>query len=238
MEFGDLTTLITIGIAVFIFIRLRSVLGTRTGHQNPPNKTHSRKQKTDEQNQASNDNVVTLPNRGKSKESEEDAADIYSEIDLIAKESSQLNQELRELKDADTSFDPGKFIQGSKMAYEMIVTAFADGDKKTLKNLLSREVFEGFSSAIKQRHEEGFIVQSSFVGVDDAQITAAETNKKTANITVRFVSQIISATYDKDDNLIDGDSKEITEVIDLWTFSRDMRSRDPNWKLVATEAES
>jgi predicted lipid-binding transport protein (Tim44 family) len=238
MEFGDLTTLITIGIAVFIFIRLRSVLGSRTGHQNPPNKPNSKKEKQSEQNQASNDNVVTLPNRGKSLDKEEVASERYSEIDLVAKDDSQLNQELRELKDADDSFAPSKFLQGSKMAYEMIVTAFADGDKKTLKNLLSREVFEGFSSAIKQRQDKGLIIQSSFVGVDDAQITAAETTRKSANITVRFVSQIISATYDQNENLIDGDAEQITEVIDLWTFSRDMRSRDPNWKLVATESES
>jgi predicted lipid-binding transport protein (Tim44 family) len=237
MEFGDLTTLITIGIAVFIFIRLRSVLGSRTGHQNPPNKPNSRRQSPNEQNQASNDNVVTLPNRGKSKDKEEES-EFYSDIDSVAKSGSRLNRELRELKDADSAFTPDRFLQGSKMAYEMIVTAFADGDKKTLKNLLSREVFEGFSSAIKQRQDDEHVVQSSFVGVDDAKITAAEINKRTGSITVRFVSQIISATYDKDDNLIDGDAEQITEVIDLWTFSRDMRSRDPNWKLVATEAES
>jgi len=238
MEFGDLTTLITIGIAVFIFIRLRSVLGTRTGHQNPANKPYNKNRKKGEQNQASNDNVVTLPNHGKLSDKEELASQRYAEIDSVAKENSQLNQELRQLKDADDLFSPSKFLQGSKMAYEMIVTAFADGDKKTLKNLLSREVFEGFSAAIKQRQDDGLTIRSSFVGVDDAQITHAEINRKTANITVRFVSQIISATYDKDENLIDGDAEQITEVIDLWTFSRDMRSRDPNWKLVATESES
>ncbi len=236
MEFGDLTTLITIGIAVFIFIRLRSVLGKRTGHQNPSVKPYSKKQ--DKENLASNDNVVTLSNRRKSVDQDEADLDEYSEIDKIAKEDSQLNIELRELKDVDSSFSPEKFLQGSKMAYEMIVTAFADGDKKTLKNLLSREVFDGFASVIKQRQEEGLVVQSTFVGVDNAKINAAETNKKSANLTVRFVSQIITATYDKDENLVEGDSKEIVEVIDLWTFSRDMRSRDPNWKLVATESET
>ena len=236
MEFGDLTTLITIGIAVFIFMRLRSVLGKRTGHQNPLNKPDSRKPTA--KNQASNDNVVTLPNRGKTSNRDDAAANAYAEINSIADSGTQLNDELRELKDADAQFSPDKFIQGSKMAYEMIVTAFADGDKKSLKNLLSREVFDGFSSALQQRQDDGHLVQSSFVGVDDATINAAEISKKTANITVRFVSQIISATYDKDENLIDGDSQQIVEVIDLWTFSRDLRSRDPNWKLVATESEA
>ncbi len=236
MEFGDLTTLITIGIAVFIFMRLRSVLGKRTGHQNPQNKRYSGK--PNGKGPASNDNVVTLPNRSKTANPGEAADDLYSEIDSVAKEGSELNTGLRQLKDADGGFGPEKFVEGSKMAYEMIVTAFADADKKTLKNLLSREVYEGFASALKQRQEEGLVVRSSFVGVEDARIESARIDKKTASLTVRFVSQIISATYDNDNNLIDGDSKEIVEVIDLWTFSRDMRSRDPNWKLVATESET
>jgi predicted lipid-binding transport protein (Tim44 family) len=233
MEFGDLTTLITIGIAVFIFMRLRSVLGKRTGHQNPPVKPNTRKQSP-----ASNDNVVTLQNRGKSASAGDIDSELYSDIDLVAKKGTKLNRELRELKDTDATFSPENFLEGSKLAYEMIVTAFADGDKKTLKNLLSREVYDGFANALKQREEDGLNVQSSFVGVEKAKINKAETSKKFANLTVRFVSQIISATYDKDENLVDGDSKQIVDVIDLWTFSRDLRSRDPNWKLVATESEA
>lgn len=237
MEFGDLTTLITFVIMVFIFLRLRSVLGKRTGYQNPTDVRKRRKsvERSDDQQQASNDNVVTLPTRSSKSSNDEPEPSIYAEIDSIAKKRTKLNKELRELKDADSSFSPHKFVEGSKMAYEMIVTAFADGDTKTLKNLLSREVYDGFSGAIKQRKNDGHVVQFSFVGVDDAKIDRAETNKKDANITVRFVSQIVSATFDKDENLIEGDSEQIVEVIDLWTFSRDMRSRDPNWKLVATE---
>ncbi len=235
MEF-DLTNLIIMGIAVFVFLRLRSVLGKRTGHQGPPVEPNRGKQ--DNQSHASNDNVVTLPNRGKTRSKAEKAPNLYKDIDSIAKKSTKLNKELRELRDADENFSPAKFLDGSKMAYEMIVTAFADGDKKTLKNLLSREVYDGFAGAIKQRTEDGLTVQSSFVGVEEAKISAAETNSKEANITVRFTSQIISATYDKQENLVDGDSEQIVEVIDLWTFNRDMRSRDPNWKLVATESET
>ncbi len=237
MEFGDLTTLITVGIAVFIIMRLRAVLGKRTGHQNPPadrNRINRNNHQTG-QNQASNDNVITLPGRSKTSDNVDQEQNIYAEIDAIAKKRTKLNTELRELKDADPSFSPSRFLDGSKMAYEMIVTAFADGDNKTLKNLLSREVYDGFSSAIKQRNDKDHVVQFSFVGVDDAKITRAEINKKHANITVRFVSQIISATFDKDRQLVEGDSEQIVEVIDVWTFSRDMRSRDPNWKLVATE---
>ncbi len=235
MESGDLTTLITVGIAVFIFLRLRSVLGKRTGHQNPPDSHKRRPPAPDAQAEPSNDNVVTLPGRAKSEEAQPDA---YSEINQIAKKRTKLNKELRELKDADPAFSPAKFLDGSTMAYEMIVTAFADGDQKTLKNLLSREVYDGFVGAIRQREADGFEVRSSFIGVDEAKISKAETNPKEANITVRFVSQIVSATYDQQDQLVDGDADLIVEVIDLWTFSRDLRSRNPNWKLVATESET
>lgn len=235
MEFGDLTTLITVGIAVFIFLRLRSVLGKRTGHQNPPDTRKRRPPVSKTSVEPSNDNVVTLSGRAKSEEAE---PDIYFEIDQIAKKRTKLNKELRELKDADASFSPAKFLDGSTMAYEMIVTAFADGDQKTLRNLLSREVYDGFVGVIVNREKEGLVVRSSFIGVDEAKISKAETTKKEANITVRFVSQIVSATYDQQDQLVDGDADLVVEVIDLWTFSRDLRSRDPNWKLVATESET
>ncbi len=109
MEFGDLTTLITVGIAVFIFMRLRAVLGKRTGHQNPPVERYQKK--SDDLNSASNDNndnVVTLPKRGKSADA--NAPDIYAAVDLVAKPDTDLNKELRKMKDAAAGFEPGKFL--------------------------------------------------------------------------------------------------------------------------------
>ena len=123
------------------------------------------------------------------------------------------------------------------MAYEMIVMAFADGDRKALKGLLSREVYDGFDAAIADREAKGEKVKSTFVGIDKADIVSAETKDTDVFVTMRIVSQMISATYDKADTLIDGDAEAVAEVSDLWTFSRDTRSRDPNWKLVATESE-
>jgi predicted lipid-binding transport protein (Tim44 family) len=123
------------------------------------------------------------------------------------------------------------------MAYEMIVMAFANGDRKSLKGLLSREVYDGFDAAISDREAKGEKVKSTFVGIDKADIMHAEMKGSEALVTVRIVSQMISATYDKSDTLIDGDAEAVGEVSDLWTFSRDTRSRDPNWKLVATESE-
>lgn len=124
------------------------------------------------------------------------------------------------------------------MAYEMIVMAFADGDRKTLKGLLSREVYEGFEAAIAERENKGEVVKSTFVGIDKADIVHAEIKDSEENITVRIISQLISATYDKQGKLVDGDAESVAEVNDLWTFSRDIRSRDPNWKLIATESEN
>ena len=119
----------------------------------------------------------------------------------------------------------------------MIVTAFADGDRKTLKNLLSREVYDGFSGAISDRESRGEEIRSTFVGIDDAAIKSAEVIGNDERVTVRFVSQIISATYNTAGEVVDGDQEQIAEVIDIWTFARDVRSRDPNWKLVATESD-
>jgi predicted lipid-binding transport protein (Tim44 family) len=243
--FDDLTTLVTLGIAVFIFFRLRSVLGKRTGHQPPPLDPRETRElpgarRTIKGDKDGRDNIVTLPRKGAKDASVEDAGRVVSRaqavVDELAKPGTKLNTGLREIVAADPSFEPGPFLEGAKMAYEMIVTAFADGDRKALRNLLSREVFEGFSSAITDRESKGEQVRSSFVGIDSASIVGAELLRNDAQVTVRFVSQIVSSTHAADGSLIDGDPDQVAEVTDVWTFARDVRSKDPNWKLVATES--
>jgi predicted lipid-binding transport protein (Tim44 family) len=118
----------------------------------------------------------------------------------------------------------------------MIVSAFAEGDRRGLKNLLGREVYEGFEAAIAEREKRGETAETKFVSIDKADIANAELRGRTAQITVRFVSQLISATRDRSGNVIDGSAEKVTEVTDVWTFARDVSSRDPNWRLVATEA--
>ncbi len=236
--FGDMTTLVTLAIAVFIFWRLRSVLGKRTGHQPPPMDHRGRREDRQAGAAANDDNIVTLPRRGRPADDTVKTAEADSAIDAVAKPGTKLNRQLKDIMAADPAFSPEAFLDGAKMAYEMIVTAFADGDRKTLKNLLSREVYDGFSGAISDRESRSEQVRSTFVGVESAKITGAELSGHDEHITVRFVSQIISATYDKDDKLVDGDPDQVAEVTDLWTFARDTRSSDPNWKLVATESES
>jgi predicted lipid-binding transport protein (Tim44 family) len=242
-EFFDTSTLITIAVAVFILLRLRSVLGKRTGHQPPPFEPYEIDRKTRESKPANQnngedaDNVVSLPERG-AKRGKKQLSPGETAINAYAKSGTKLNRGLKELHANDNSFTPEAFLDGAKMAYEMIVTSFADGDRKTLKNLLSREVYDGFAAAISDRENRGEQVRSSFVGIEEARIREAGVVNSDAQLTVEFVSQIISATMDSKGEVIDGDPDQVGEVKDLWTFARDIRSNDPNWKLVATESDA
>lgn len=230
MESSNIVTLIFVVAAVFIFMQLRNVLGRRTGHEKPPVEKSTRSERA-ESPDMDNDNVVTLPKRGVTEE------DAYKEIDLIAKPRTKLNKALRQIKDEAPIFDPKEFVKGAGMAYEMIVMAFADGDRKTLRNLLSKEVFDGFSDVLDERAKTGEEVLTNFVGIEKIEITAAELRDHDAHITVSIVSQLISSTKNKAGEVIDGDPDAVVEVRDIWTFARDLRQRDPNWKLVATESD-
>jgi len=234
MEFFDFGTIFFLVAAIVIFFQLRNVLGKRTGNERPPFDPYSspRGDARNDAAKADGENVVSLPRR---KGAEADAT--YASIDALAQPGTALNRGLRAIRDADSSFDPKTFAEGAKMAYEMIVMAFADGDRRTLKNLLSREVYDGFVAAISDRESRSEKVQSSFVGIDKAEIVNAEMKGGEAHVTLRIVSQLVSATRDAAGEVIDGDPETVAEVKDVWTFVRDTRSRDPNWKLVATEAD-
>ena len=162
--------------------------------------------------------------------------DIEARLGRHATKDSPLGQSLTSLMRADPGFDPGHFLDGAKMAYETIVMAFAEGDEATLEQLLGDDVFEGFQRAIRERETRGEKVQSSLVGIDKADIIEAEVKNRTAYVTVKFVSELISVTRDADGEVIEGDPKKVREVTDIWTFARDVASKNPNWKLVATEA--
>ena len=105
-----------------------------------------------------------------------------------------------------------------------------------MRSLLSREVFDGFDTAITERESRGETAETRFVSIDGSTITAAELRARNAQITIRFVSKLVSATRDRSGNVIDGNAEKVTDVTDVWTFARDVSSRDPNWKVVATEA--
>jgi len=229
----DIYTIIFLALAVFIFLRLRSVLGQRTGRERPPTNPYARQPMPP----TADKKVIPLPNRPAETASQPaDETPAAERWKGIAEPGSPLAKGLDAITAADPTFEVKHFITGARAAYEMIVTAFAEGDRRTLKNLLSREVYENFDSAITSREQRGETVESRFVAINAADITAAEQRDTSAQLTLRFVSQLVSVTRNKAGDVIDGSADKVTDVTDVWTFVRDVSSRDPNWKLVATEA--
>jgi len=229
----DIYTIIFLALAVFIFLRLRSVLGQRTGRERPPYDPYSAR---DAMRTSTNDNVVTLPPRSADAAPPPAAdAEPVERWKGIAEAGSAAAVGLDAVVAQDPSFDARHFLTGARAAYEMIVTAYAQGDRRNLKNLLSKEVYDEFEGAIRDRESRNEKAETRFVSIDKADITHAEVKGRTAQVTVRFVSQLVSVTRDKDGNVIDGNPDKVTDVTDVWTFARDLASRDPNWKLVATE---
>jgi predicted lipid-binding transport protein (Tim44 family) len=232
----DIYTIIFLALAVFIFLRLRSVLGQRTGRERPPYDPYSAREPA----RPASDKVIALPNRNPAEAAAPKAPaeppTVGERWKGVAEAGTPVAAGLDAIVAADSSFDPKHFIGGAKAAYEMIVNAYAEGDRRALKNLLSRDVYDGFDAAIGDREKSALKVENRFVSIDSADITHAELRQRTAQVTVRFVSQLITATRDKDGNVVDGNAEKVTDVTDVWTFARDISSRDPNWKLVATEA--
>ena len=239
-EAFDIYTLLFLVLAVVIFIRLRNVLGRRTGNERPPYDPYTTPDPKRAGAPDANEPVVALP-RGRSARAPVEASgpsmeDIETRLGRYATKDSPLGQSLTGLMRADPGFDPAPFLDGAKMAYEAIVMAFAEGDEATLEQLLGTDVFEGFQRAIRERETRGEKVLSSLVGIDKADIIEVEVKNRTAYVTVKFVSELISVTRDADGEVIEGDPKKVREVTDIWTFAREVASKNPNWKLVATEA--
>jgi predicted lipid-binding transport protein (Tim44 family) len=153
----------------------------------------------------------------------------------IAQPNSVVATGLDAIVAADKTFDVKHFVAGARGAYEMIVTAYAQGDRRALKDLLSRDVYDHFDGVIREREQRGETAETRFVSIDAADVIAAEQRGTIAHITMRFVSQLVSVTRDKAGAVVDGNAEKVTDVTDVWTFARDVTSRDPNWKLVATE---
>lgn len=227
----DIYTLFFLAIAVVIFFRLRSVLGKRTGEERPPFDPYSARDEAD----AGGDKVITLPT-ARARMDAEQLPDPDEQIGGVVKPGSAVEGALKSLLSADPHFHAREFVDGARMAYEMIVTAFASGDKASLEPLLDDEVYTGFVAAIDERNEAGETVDFTFIGLDKSDIVEAELAGTIAQITMRFKSQLISVTKDSDGRVIDGDPTDVTEMTDIWTFARDVGTDNPNWKLVATEA--
>ncbi len=237
MSFDPLNILL-LAVALVVFWRLKSVLGTRTGTEKPPVDPFDLRRNDAPKTPDGDGSIVQFPRNppvapATVQDDSEPPPPVWTGY---AEAGSELAEGLEKIAGRDPSFAPKSFVEGAKAAYEMIIDGFANGDKATLKNLLSKEVFDGFARAIDERDVQGLRVESRFVGIDKAEIQSAALSGNKASITLQFVSELITATYNKADEVIDGDPGHVQEVTDVWTFERDITSQDPNWRLVATQA--
>lgn len=237
----DISTLIFLALAVFVAWKLRSVLGQKTGSEQPPKDPFARREappppRPDQAGPASEprDNVIRLP--GAANDPVVTPVPPAERWKDIAPAGSPVIVGIEAIAAQEPGFDPHEFLVGAKSAYETIVTAFARGDRKTLKSLLAKDVYDGFEQAITDREKRGEKAESNFVSIDKADFVSVEVKGKTAQVTLAFVSQLISVTRDAQGAVVDGNAEQVVQVNDIWTFSRQLGSRDPNWLLVATEA--
>jgi predicted lipid-binding transport protein (Tim44 family) len=221
MANSELLDIVLIAVAGFLLFRLYTVLGRRTGHERPQEDTYRLQPNPEAPAPAAEDNVVALPG---AKTAQANPADPVARGVL-------------DIGLADRNFEAEHFLSGARQAYEMIVTAFANGDRTALRPLLSDEVFHAFDSSIAARESAHERTAFTFVGFKDAKIVEAALKARIAEVTVAFGAQFISATLSESGAVIEGDAKTVRDVTDVWTFSRDTRARDPNWTLVATSGE-
>jgi len=214
-------------VAAFLVLRLRSVLGKRTGHEQPRHDPMSQRSK-----EAENDgNVIEMPNK------RNDDAPVDDNLEP-SDTDGPLAKGIAEIRDADPSFKSAEFAGGARGAFEMVVQGFAEGDTETLEMLLADDVLDNFRTAIDEREDAEETLETTIIGIKGAEVIEAEMDGYTALVTVKFVSEQINVTRDSEDRIIDGDPNQVTEITDIWTFSRDTKSRDPNWKLVETRSQN
>lgn len=231
----DILTLVFLGLAVFVILKLRSVLGQRTGTERPPADLFERRPQANGASEPGSagpvaNNVVPLPTARR------DGATPEARIEGVAKPDSPAYKGLIDIARADETFAPADFLTGARAAYEMIVTAFAGGDRRALKDLLSRDVYEGFEAAIRDRENRNEKVETQFVSIEKAEFADALLRVKSAEVTVKFQSKLITATRDAAGTVVEGNPEKVIDVVDIWTFARDITARDPNWRLIATES--
>jgi len=220
-------------IAAFLVLRLRSVLGRRDGHEGGYRDPF--KPKPGEE--SAEGKVVPFADRAKAFRDEGAATESERENTEEAKTGvDPLSKGVADIRKADASFDPKDFLTGARAAFEMILEAYAKGDAQTLRPLLNGEVFANFAQAIKDREQAGETLEDTLVGIKSADVVEAYMDGRMANVTVKFVSEQINVTRDEKGDVVDGNPDAVIDVTDFWTFSRDTKSRDLNWTLVATNS--
>lgn len=216
-------------IAAFFVLRLKNTLGKRTGHEQEEPRPRLRPgpdQRTGQQTADGDDNVIQLPG----------TEPVEPLDDFDPDTATPLERALREISEADGSFDPQGFVQGARGAYDMIVTSFAQGDKKALKPLLAEKVLQNFSAVIDQRKADNLTQETQLVGFNATEIIDARIVQRNAEVTVKFEAEMISVTRNADGEIVGGNAEDVTQITDIWTFSKDTKSRNPNWELIATRS--
>ncbi len=204
--------------AITILWWLRSVLGQRTGFERPSNPVEIIPPATKKAPPPNQADVVSIQN-----------------WDRYAQAGTELHEGLAALKKLKPDFDIEHFLEGAKSAHEIILTAFAQSDKKTLKPLLSKAVYDSFEKTIDENKASGNTNVFKFIGINSAKLHSVEIEKQNLIIGVKFESQIISAMLNAKKEIVSGDEKAVSTLKEVWTFERDVESNDPNWTLVATQ---
>jgi predicted lipid-binding transport protein (Tim44 family) len=233
-ESFDMTTIIFALLAAFVVWKLRSVLGTRSGTEKPPRNPFVTGSPGGFEARRDAAKRQAIPRPGAA----EPAAAAPAKDDRwkpYAEPGSSAWTGLDAIAAADPSFAIQPFAAGAKTAYEMIITAFAEGNRQVLRNLLSPEVYQGFAAALDEREKRGHKLSTTFVSIDKLSIEDAMLQGRSAKVKVRFTSQMTTATRDASGAVVEGDPEKVVKVDDIWTFARDTGSRDPNWRLCATE---
>ncbi len=211
-------------VAVFVGLRLFSVLGQRTGHEQEPMPRPVERR--------SPDKPILQP----VPDAVPDGHDISEMEDSIVVPGAERG--IRKIASADNGFDVSSFVIGAQSAYRMILEAFWKGDREELAYLAGEEVRESFEEAIHAREQEGHVLDNRLVAIERTQIESAELSGVTARITVRFDADIAAITRDKDANIVAGSMSDAVQTHDVWTFQRNLREDDPNWLLVDTDEAS
>lgn len=215
MSSAVIQLLVLAGIAVFLILRLKNVLGTRDGFEKPPAPIASGRKRGEFEV------IEGGPDR---------------DINDHVAENSEAAKALTAMKKAEPSFIVGDFLSGARGAYEMILMAFEKGDLEQIRPFLGGDVFETFSDVVEAREEQGLTIDAHFVGVREIKLVDAEFDEtsRVGEITVRFIGELTSVVRDKDGQIVEGNPNEIKRQKDVWTFARPMGTDDPNWQLVAT----
>ncbi len=217
MESPLISLLVLAGIAVFLILRLRSVLGTREGFEKPP--------------------VAPTQKRSNGPDLEVIEGGPDRDITDYVEEGSDQAKALAAMKRVEPSFQVGEFVQGARSAYEMILMGFEQGALDDIQSFLAEDVFDSFVEAVAQREDQGLTIEAEFIGVRETAVVDAIFDETTgvAELTMRFIGEMTSVVRNREGEIVEGDAKAIKRQKDIWVFARSMGVDDPNWQLVATD---